>query len=214
MEVSKSDKESDKQDKSEKSDKSLFVRRLFAYLIDYLIISFIAAFIACAFIDGEKMIESNERLQKITNEISTSAELDTLKYEELIDAYYDTSRAQGIVALCELVIIIAYYIVYQIYNDGQTIGKKMMKLKVVSRKDELTMNQMIFRTCLSTPMVINLFSLFIISFVSKYTYFYGVCFVDTIYWIIIIESVFMALFNKNGLALHDKLFNTEVVKIN
>ena len=87
-----------------------------------------------------------------------------LKYEELIDAYYDTSRAQGIVALCELVVIVAYYIVYQIYNDGQTIGKKMMKLKVVSRKDELTMNQMIFRTCLSTPMVINLFSLFIIIF--------------------------------------------------
>ena len=37
MEVSKSDKESDKQDKSEKSDKLLFIRRLIAYLIDYFI---------------------------------------------------------------------------------------------------------------------------------------------------------------------------------
>ena len=111
-------------------------------------------------------------------------------------------------------VIIAYYIVYQIYNDGQTIGKKMMKLKVVSRKDELTMNQMIFRTCLSTPMVINLFSLFIISFVSKYTYFYGVLIVETLFSIILLVSVCMAMFNKNGLALHDKLFNTEVVKIN
>ena len=211
MEVSKSDKESDKQDKS---DKPMFTKRLCAYLIDYLIISFIAALVACAFIDGDQMIESNERLQKVTNEISTSVELDTLKYEELIDAYYDTSRYQGIITLCELVLVIGYYIVYQIYNDGQTIGKKLMKIKVVSTKDDLTMNQMIFRSCLSTPLVINLFSLFLISFVSKYTYFYGLLVIETLFWLILLVSICMAMFNKSGLALHDKLFNTEVVKIN
>lgn len=211
MEVSKSDKESDKQDKS---DKPTFAKRLCAYLIDYLIISFLAALVACAFIDGDQMIESNERLQKVTNEISTSGELDTLKYEELIDAYYDTSRYQGIITLCELVLVIGYYIVYQIYNDGQTIGKKLMKIKVVSTRDDLTMNQMIFRSCLSTPLVINLFSLFLISFVSKYTYFYGVLVVEALFSIILLVSICMAIFNKNGLALHDKLFNTEVVKIN
>lgn len=211
MEVSKSDKESDKQDKY---NKPLFTKRLIAYLIDYLIVSFIAAFIAYAFIDGDKMIKSNERLQKITNEISTSVELDTLKYEELIDAYYDTSRYQGIITLCELVIIIGYYVIYQIYNDGQTIGKKLMKLKVVSKKEDLTMNQMIFRSCLSTSLLMNLFSLFLISFVSKYTYFYGLLVIEMIFSILFIISCFMVMFTKNGLALHDKLFNTEVVTIN
>ena len=211
MEVSKSDKESDKQDKY---DKPLFTKRLFAYLIDYLIISFVAAFIACAFIDGEKMIEANERLQKVTNEISTSTEIDNLKYEELIDAYYDTSRYQGVITLFELIIIIFYFVVYQIYNDGQTIGKKIMKIKVVSKKGDLTMNQMIFRTCLSTSLIVNLFSLFLISFVSKYTYFYGLLVIEMLFWGVLLISCFMAMFGKKGLALHDKLFNTEVVQIN
>ena len=89
-----------------------------------------------------------------------------------------------------------------------------MKIKVVSTKDDLTMNQMIFRSCLSTPLVINLFSLFLISFVSKYTYFYGLLVIETLFWLILLVSICMAMFNKSGLALHDKLFNTEVVKIN
>ena len=63
MEVSKSDKESDKKsDKNDKSNKVLFSQRLFAYLIDYLIVSIFAALIACAFIDADKMLDLNKRL--------------------------------------------------------------------------------------------------------------------------------------------------------
>lgn len=211
MEVSKSDKESDKQDKS---DKPLFIKRLCAYVIDYFIISIFAALVACAFIDGDKMIELNERLEKVTNEIATSEKLDTLKYEEYIDVIYDTARYQGVITLCELVLVIAYFVVYQIYNDGQTIGKKLMKIKVVSRKDDLTMNQMIFRTCLSTPLVVNIISLLLISFFSKYTYFYGLFIIEMIFYLTFFISILMVMFRKDGLSLHDKLFNTEVVVIN
>ena len=73
----------------------------------------------------------------------------------------------------ELIIIILYYVVYQIYKDGQTYGKKLMKIKIVSTKGDLTMNQMIFRTCFSTSLLINLFSLFVLTFSSKYAFFYG-----------------------------------------
>lgn len=215
MEVSKSDKESDKKsDKNDKSNKALFSQRLIAYLVDYLIISVIAAFIACAFIDADKMLSLNEKLEKVTNEIATSEKLDTLKYEEYIDACYDVARYQGIITLSELGVIIMYFVVYQIYNNGQTIGKKLTKIRVVSRKDELTMNQMIFRTCLSTTMVVNLLSLLLMSFVSKYVYFYGVLVIELIFNTIFLISVGMVMFSKTGFALHDKFFNTEVVKIN
>ena len=182
--------------------------------IDYLIISVIAAFIACAFIDADKMLSLNEKLEKVTNEIATSEKLDTLKYEEYIDACYDVARYQGIITLSELGVIIMYFVVYQIYNNGQTIGKKLTKIRVVSRKDELTMNQMIFRTCLSTTLVVNLLSLLLMSFVSKYVYFYGVLVIELIFNTIFLISVGMVMFSKTGFALHDKFFNTEVVKIN
>ena len=215
MEVSKSDKESDKKsDKNDKSNKVLFSQRLFAYLIDYLIVSIFAALIACAFIDADKMLDLNKRLENVTKEIATSEKLDNLKYEEYIDACYDVARYQGIITLAELVMIILYFVIYQIYNNGQTIGKKLMKIKVISKKDELTMNQMIFRTCLSTTLIVNMLSLLLLSFVSKYTYFYGVLVIEFIFNTIFLISVGMVMFGKNGYALHDKLFNTEVVKIN
>ncbi len=215
MEVSKSDKESDKKsDKSDKRKKVKFSKRLSAYLIDYLIVSLVAALIASAFIDSDKMLELNSRLEKVTEEVTTSLEIDELRYEEYIDVCYDMARYQGIVTLVELVVIIGYYVVYQIYNGGQTIGKKLLKIKVISTKDDLTMNQMIFRTCLSTGLLVNLISLVLISFVSKYAYFYGMSMVEFTFYLVFLISAGMVMVNKNGLAIHDKLFNTEVVRIN
>ena len=213
MEVSKSDKESNKQ--SDKVDKKVsFNKRLCAYIIDYLIVSLFAALIAGAFIDSDKLLELNERLENVTSEITTSLEFDELRYEEYIDVCYDMARFQGIITLVELVIIIAYFVVYQIYNNGQTIGKKLMKIKVISTKDDLTMNQMIFRTCFSTSLLVNIISLLLMSFVSKYTYFYGIGILEFIFYIVFLISVGMVVFTKKGLAIHDKLFNTEVVRIN
>ena len=211
MEVSKSDKESDKK----KSDKKvLFSQRLCAYFIDVLIVSIIAGLLSTVFIDNEKLNDLTKRLENVTQEITTAQELDNLKFEEYIDACYDVARYQGIIVFMELIVVISYYVIYQIYNDGQTIGKKLMKFKVVSRNGDLTMNQMIFRTCLSTTLVVNLLSLLLMSFVSKYVYFYGVLVIELIFNTIFLISVGMVMFSKTGFALHDKFFNTEVVKIN
>lgn len=208
MEVSKSDK--DKDDKK----KVTFSKRLCAYLIDILIVSMVAGLISGFFLDSDKILETNKRLENITNEIATSYELDTLKYEKYIDVCYDMARYQGVILLVELVLVILYYVVYQIYNDGQTIGKKLLKIKVVSRNDELTMNQMIFRSCLSTTLLIDLISLILLSFSSKYAYFYGVVIFELTFYIITLVSIFMVMFGKSGLAIHDKWFKTEVVEVN
>ena len=160
MEVSKSDKECDK------NKKVLFTQRLCAYFVDVLIVSIIAGLISTVFIDSDKLNDLTKRLENVTQEITTAQELDNLKFEEYIDACYDVARYQGIVVFVELIVVISYYVVYQIYNNGQTVGKKLTKIKVVSRNGELTMNQMIFRACLSTSLLTNLMSLIIISFSS------------------------------------------------
>ena len=208
MEVSKSDKECDK------NKKVLFTQRLCAYFIDVLIVSIIAGLISTAFIDSDKLNDLTKRLEYVTQEITTAQELDNLKFEEYIDACYDVARYQGIVVFVELIVVILYYVVYQIYNNGQTVGKKLTKIKVVSRNGELTMNQMIFRACLSTSLLTNLMSLIIISFSSKYGFFYGTLSFEMVSYCIFFVSVIMVMFSKKGYALHDKLFNTEVVKIN
>lgn len=211
MEVSKSDKESDKK----KSDKKvLFSQRLCAYFIDVLIVSIIAGLLSTVFIDNDKLNDLTKRLENVTQEITTTQELDNLKFEEYIDACYDVARYQGIIVFMELIVVISYYVVYQIYNNGQTIGKKLMKFKVVSRNGDLTMNQMIFRACLSTSLLTNLVSLVLVAFSSKYGFFYGTLSFEMVSYCILFVSIIMVMFGKEGYALHDKLFKTEVVKLN
>ena len=216
MEVSKSDKESDKKNKKikDKDEKVLFSQRLCAYFIDILIVSIISGLISTFFVDVDKINEVTKRLENVTQEITTTSELDNLKFEEYIDACYDVARYQGIIILIELIIVILYYVVYQIYKDGQTYGKKLLRIKVVSTNGDLTMNQMIFRACFSTSLLIDLVSLFVLAFSSKYAFFYGTLSFEFISYIVFTISVFMVMFSKNGLALHDKLFNTKVVKVN
>ena len=216
MEVSKSDIESNKKKKMSKVevDKVLFGQRFCAYIIDVLIVSIIAGLISTVFIDADKLSDLTKRLENVTQEITTSQELDELKFEEYIDACYDVARYQGIIMFVELIIIILYYVVYQIYKDGQTYGKKLMKIKIVSTKGDLTMNQMIFRTCFSTSLLINLFSLFVLTFSSKYAFFYGTLSFEFISYCVFAISVLMVMFGTNGMALHDKFFNTKVVKVN
>ena len=218
MEVSKCDKESNKKIKHTKeknnSEKVLFTQRFCAYFIDIIIVSMIAGLISTVFIDMDKLNDVTKRLEDVTQEITTTAELSNLKFEEYIDACYDVARYQGIITFIELVIIIFYYVVYQIYKDGQTIGKKLFKIKVESTNGDLTMNQMIFRACFSTSMLIDLFSLFVLAFSSKYVFFYGTLSFEFISYIVFGVSVFMVMFSKNGLSLHDRFFNTKVVKVN
>lgn len=207
------DKE-EKLDEDNLSNKPLFTQRLCAYLIDVFIVSMIASLLTGMFIDSDKVLKLNNRLEEVMEEITTTQQISTLSYEKYIDVCYDIARYQGIVTFGRLVIVILYFVVYQIYNNGQTIGKKIMKIKVVSQHGELTMNQMIFRSCLANTLLLDLISLFFIVFASKYLYFYGALIFEFIYYIIILLSIFMVMFSKNGLAVHDRLCHTNVVNVN
>ena len=218
MEVNKNDKESDKKikriKKKDSSEKVLFTQRFCAYFIDIMIVSIIAGLISTVFLDAEKLNDLTKRLENVTQEITTTQEIDDLRFEEYIDACYDVARYQGLIVFIELIVVILYYVVYQIYKDGQTYGKKLMKIKVVSTNGDLNMNQMIFRACFSTSLLIDLVSLLVLSFSSKYAFFYGTLSFEFICYCVFAVSVFMVMFGKDGLALHDKFFNTKVVKVN
>jgi uncharacterized RDD family membrane protein YckC len=57
-------------------------------------------------------------------------------------------------SLITILIEVLYFVVFQLYNGGQTFGKKITKIKVVSESNDLTMNQMIFRSLLSNYILV------------------------------------------------------------
>jgi len=222
---SKKSEEAEKDDKSDKSDKkeikkvgekskkALFIQRLFAYCIDILLVSFVVSIVALPFYNEKEMMkyeeQTNALVEKMTKEEITPDEF----MLESMNITYNQARANGIIALVTIIVEILYFVVYQLYNGGQTIGKKMIKIKVVSKDGELTTNQMLFRALIINSILLELISFGFMLFSSKEIYFFGVGFFDIIQSIIIIVSALMIIYSKSSRGIHDLVTHTEVLKI-
>ena len=194
-----------------KEEKALFTKRLMAFLIDFLIITFISSLFAEPFVDST----SNEKLSKeliAIEEKYTSREINT---EEFIISYgdliYSISRNNGVLSFIEMILYVLYFIVFQLYKGGQTIGKRMMKIKVISEDGDLSMNQMIFRSFLANSLIFSIIAFIFIIICDKNTYFYSYGFIEMIQYFIMFISSILVMFRKDGKALHDILVHTKVV---
>ena len=136
--------------------------------------------------------------------------------QEYIDYYaqteYQIARLTGTRSLILLFIGVLYYIVFQTYNRGQTIGKKLMKIRVVSNDGELSYNQMIFRSLIANSILLNIIMFTFMLFNSAEVYFYSYIIFAVIQFVITIISAIMVMNNNNGLAVHDRLVHTMVVR--
>ena len=194
-------------------EKVLFTKRFMAFLIDILLISFISSLLTSPFVDTKK----NDKLLNELDVVMENYKDGKIKEEEFIISYgdiiYSVSRNNGIISFVELIIYVLYFVVYQLYKGGQTIGKKLMNIKVVSEQGDLSMNQMIFRSFLANSLIFSilLFMFIIICNKSNYLYFAGTVMIIQ-YGVLFVSSLFV-MFRRDGKAIHDILMKTKVINV-
>ena len=196
-----------------KGEKALFVQRFIAFLLDIFILSSIASLISYPFLDAKSIDKLNKNSSEIIEKYTTG-EIDMDTYvDEVKGISYQLSQKQGVVSLVTLFLAVLYFIVYQYYNNGQTIGKKLMKIKVVSSTDkEITMNSFIFRSLIVNSILVDMISFAIVIFGNETTYFYGVAICGIIKYTLLLICGFMVMWSKSGMGLHDRIAHTTVVK--
>ena len=196
-----------------KGEKALFVQRFIAFLLDIFILSSIASLISYTFLDAKSIDKLNKNSSEVIEKYTTG-EIDMDTYvDEVKGISYQLSQKQGVVSLVTLFLAVLYFIVYQYYNNGQTIGKKLMKIKVVSSTDkEITMNSFIFRSLIVNSILVDMISFAIVIFGNETAYFYGVAICGIIKYTLLLICGFMVMWSKSGLGLHDRIAHTTVVK--
>ncbi len=199
---------------ADKSKKASFTQRLVAYLIDIILISFIVSLISLPFIDQDSINNLNEDSKNIATKY-LAQEIDTKAYlDEFSSLSYQLDRQEGVVILITIFVSIVYFVLYQFYKSGQTIGKKIMKIKVISEEDTLSINTLVIRSVIINSIFYQIVRVALVSFINNSVDYMSIKFaLEGIQNLIIIVSALMILYSKNKKGIHDIIAKTSVVNI-
>lgn len=202
--------------KKEQHLKALFSQRFVAFMIDLILVSFITSLVTAIIPTNSSIDKLYDQQVKIV-ENYTNQKITMQEYvNQLVDINYDIAKQTGIITLISIAISLLYYVLYVYKNDGQSIGKKMMKIKIKKKdKDkELTMNDLLFRTMILQGTLVSIIGFCTILFLDKDTYLATNSLLNLIQYSILIISFFLVAFTKERQGLHDMVAKTEVVCTN
>ena len=198
--------------KENEFEKAYFVSRFVAFLLDILIVGFIASILTLPF--------QTESVQKLNNEAMDASKSyinqeisSTVYINKSIDINYQLAKATGISKVITILIYVIYFIVIQKKMNGQTIGKKIMKIKVIKdEEEELTTNDLLFRSLINNSILCNIL-IVIFALINKNVCFYGTSIVQLIHTLVVLISAFMVIIRKDGKTIADLVAKTKVVKM-
>ena len=192
--------------------KASFIKRAVAQIIDMFIVSIIISIISMSF--------STSRIEKLNDEVNNlmndyvSGDIDSKDYiTKYIDITYDINKASINTNLVYLVVCIGYFLIFQYLNKGATIGKKFMKIRIVSNDNkDITFLQMFIRTSIINEILPMIMIFVLIFLTSGISFFIGYSLISFIENIFVIICIFMILCRKDNLALHDIMSRSMVIE--
>lgn len=195
-------------------NKSNFGKRLVAYILDAIIVSLIFSFLTMFIKESNNLINLNNQLNTISENFINK----TITMKEYFNQYssieYLVNKEMFLQNLFSLILMIGYFVILPYYYNGQTIGKKLMKIKIVKEDDKLTINDLALRSLLANGIAMTFIELALIFLIKDTAYFITISILSFIQFLLVITSIFMILYRKDKKALHDIVCKTLVVDEN
>ena len=119
--------------------KNYKVKRAISYFVDLIIISIIISLLSNIKAINPKYEEYREAYSKYTEKINGAVQNDNTTYimdKEMEHIMYEISYYSISYTIIECAVIILYFTLFPALFDGQTIGKKLLKLKIVDEESE------------------------------------------------------------------------------
>lgn len=186
-------------------------KRILAYIFDFLLVSVVVAMFSELSLINPYFDEYNDISNKYleyVDSIESAEEIDPIVVNNYV---YQISYYSVYMNMIYVVFIVIYFIIFQYFNDGKTIGKALMRIKVVSKKGKkVKLYQLALRTLIINGLLVN-----ILNVVSLYVFSKDKCldllpmitFLDTS--ILMVCSI-MVIFRKDGRGLHDLISGTKI----
>jgi len=192
--------------------KATFFERLGAYFIDKIIVSLIFSLITLGFgsytSNTEKlMLELDDKL--LENAITPEEYLE--EYQELL---YDYQKENVLQSGISVALTIAYYVVFQYMNKGQTLGKKLLNIRVVDKDTNkpISILKGLLRSFIVLSILSGTLSILFLYILNRNSYFISYSTLLVIEGLFTLITIFLVLYKKDSRGLHDLMANTIVIK--
>lgn len=191
--------------------KKIFFKRILAYVIDCTILFFVMVLVNLFIPVFGDIEELNARLTTSMDNYTTGEITMDEFVEESNDISYDLMKATYISSIAGIVIYILYFVVFQAYNNGQTLGKKWLKLQVIKMDNSnVDINSLLRRSLFPYGILVNFILVILLLFTSKSVYLNINTILSNIQTIIIFITLIMMFIKERG--VHDYLANTKVIE--
>lgn len=194
-----------------KSEK--FLKRFLSYLIDMGILIFLFWILNFFLKESSNIKILNMEISSV-NELFLNHDIGfstyLIRYAKVIQ---DLDKERVLFHLINCIFILIYFIIIPYFMNGRTIGKKIMKLKVVRRdKKKLTLTNLTIRSMIINGFGFLLISLVLLYFVPSIAYFILTILLGILQIILVFVSVFMIIYKEDNRGFHDIISTTCVVK--
>ena len=192
--------------------KASFFKRMGAFVIDYFIVLVIASLITMGFNTNKNNDLNNQRNQLISDYQNEKITIDEYK-DETYKLNYELQKENITVNIVTITLYIGYFVVFATLNKGQTLGKKLLKIRVVNKNnDKPSIWNMLVRSLFIYNIISILFSTVAVNFLNINTFTYIYTALGYIEYFVIIISFFMVIYKKDGRGLHDMIAGTNVIE--
>ncbi len=189
-------------------------QRFFAYFLDFFIVVVISTFLTIWIPNSEKYESAYKEEMTVVSDY-IDGKIEDKEFESITkDLTYTLNRERVIYSLVDLIITVAYFGSFTYYSDGQTLGKKVMKIKIVSNDNkEASHFNLLIRAFLINGCLASFLELVFVLLMQKELYFSTLTCIEFVQLLFLISSLFMIIYRKDKRGLHDLICDTKVIKV-
>ena len=189
-----------------------FKKRLIAYIIDIIIVSFIIGIVSYNF-NTSRVDSLNKEVYDLMEKY-VNKEVNTNKYiRDYASIVYDINKASVVDNVLYLVVCIGYFLIFQYLNDGASIGKKLVGIRIISDdKRSVSFLQMFIRTSITNSIISNMMILILLYMVNYMNFFIFYGLINMFCNIFVMICVFMIIFRHDNLSLNDMMSKSCVIE--
>lgn len=189
-----------------------FLKRAGAFILDAFIFSLVFGIFMMIIPENSNVTNLNGELSNLSESVLNKEISMGVYFNQYAGIVHSLDKELFLSNLFNFMLMIGYFVILPFYYNGQTLGKKILKLKVVKDGGQLTMNDLLIRNIIINGLLFSLIGFAVIFITGDIAYFTIISILGIIEFLLVIISVFMVLYRHDKKGLHDLLCKTSVIE--